>query len=122
MSILGNPSKDITIYVKRGENFTTSFSISNPDGTIVSLSGSTFEGQVRKTKTSLTVEADFSFSISNNEVTMTLPTTETDPMVSGDNDTDEASKYVYDVMWTYSGQTYRIFGGALIFSETVTRS
>jgi hypothetical protein len=122
MSILGNPSKDITIYVKRGENFTTSFSINNPDGTPVTLTGTTFTADVRKTKTSPTVEASFTFSISGTEVTMTLPTSETDPMVSGDNDTDEASKYVYDVMWTYSGQTYRIFGGALIFSETVTRS
>jgi hypothetical protein len=122
MSILGNPSKDITIYVKRGENFVTSFNIANPDGSLADLSNSTFEAHVRKTKTSPTIEAQFQFSISNNEVTMSLPTSETDSMVSGDNDTDEASKYVYDVMWTIGVDTYRIISGALIFSETSTRS
>jgi len=122
MSILGNPSKDITIYVKRGENFVTSFTINNPDGSLADLSTSSFEGHVRKTKTSPAIEAEFQFSISNNEVSMTLPTSETDPMVSGDLDTDEASKYVYDVMWTNGSESYRIFGGALIFSETSTRS
>lgn len=122
MSVIGNPSKDITLYVQRGVNFNTSFTITNPDGTPVNLAGSTFEGKVRKTKTSVTVEADFSFSITGNEISMSLPTSETNTMVAGDLDTDEASKYVYDVMWTTGGQSYRIFGGALIFSETVTRA
>lgn len=122
MSVIGNPSKDITLYVQRGVNFTTSFGINNPDGTPANLVGSTFEAKVRKTKTSPTVEADFSFSISGNEVTMSLPTSETNSMVAGDLDTDEESKYVYDVIWITGGQSYRIFGGALIFSETVSRA
>jgi hypothetical protein len=121
MSILGNPSKNITIFVQRGVDFETTFTMRNPDGSLVDLSTSSFLGQVRKTKTSPTVEAEFSFSVSGNEVTISLPTSETDSMIAGDNDIDEASKYVYDILWLNGEETLRPFEGALIFSETVTR-
>jgi hypothetical protein len=121
MSIIGNPSKDITLFIQRGIDFETDFGITNPDGSPATLTGTSFAGQVRKTKTSPTVVADFSFNIVGDRVYISLPTSETDSMIAGDTDTSEESKYVYDILWTNGDETHRVFEGTLIFSETVTR-
>lgn len=119
---LGTKAGKQTIYVKQGSDWSASFQIKDANGLVVSLAGSSFQGQVRKTKQSSTVAASFVFAVNGNTVTYSLPKSTSQIMTAGESDSDPDSKYVYDIEWIKPDSSVdRIQEGVLILSREVTR-
>lgn len=124
MTNIGSRAANKTIYVKQGTDWTATFWFTNPDGSVVDLTGSSFGGQIRRSRLSSDIAATFTFSVnlSTNKVTASLSGVITSAMVAGEKEIDEDSKYVYDWEWTKSDTTIdRFQEGALILSAEVTR-
>jgi len=120
--MIGSKAAKVTIYVKQGSDFAAQFQLKDSTGAVVLLAGSAFAGQIRKTKQTTTTAASFTFTIVANTVTYSLAKEVSSGMVAGELETDDASKYVYDIEWTKpSGVVERIQEGALILSREVTR-
>ena len=120
--MIGSRAAKQTIYIKQGSDFAAQFQLKDAAGAVVSLAGSSFAGQIRKTKQSVTPAASFTFQIVTDTVTYSLSKTTSSAMTAGESETDDASKYVYDIEWTKpSGVVERIQEGALILSREVTR-
>ena len=123
MPTLGHEARVLTIYIKQGSDWIAEFSIYDQNGNIVSMTGSSFAGKIKKTKLSQDVVASFNFSINEttNVVTATLTNSQTSQMVGGEREIDHASKYVYDWEWTNAqGIVDRIQEGNVIISTGVT--
>jgi hypothetical protein len=91
---------------------------------VVALTGSSFSGQIRKTKSTTVVAASFTFSVNTttNTVQYSLARAVSSAMQAGETEVDPASQYVYDIEWTKpSGMVDRIQEGALVLSREVTR-
>lgn len=111
------------LIIPQGQDWSETFTIST-GGSLVSIAGSTFRGHIRKTPTSSTKTAEFTFSLNTgtNVVTFSLADTVSDAITVGDKVTDAASRYVYDVEWVDSGGTVkRIFQGTISFDPNTTR-
>jgi hypothetical protein len=124
MTEIGQRASNLTIYIKRGSDWTTTFTIFNPDDSPVDLSGSSFAGQIRKVRLAEEIVASFIFSINEltNEVTVSLPKSVNNSIPCGENEDSRLSKYVYDFEWTRSdGSVDRFQEGPLIISADVTR-
>jgi surface antigen len=120
--MLGSKPEQKNIFIKQGSDFSASFQILDAGGSVVSLSGSVFTGQIRKTKKSTTLAASFAFSVQSDIVTISLAKADSSAMVAGETINDPASKYFYDIEWTKpDGKTDRIQEGTLILSQEVTR-
>lgn len=119
---IGAKAAKETIYVRQGSDWSASFQIKDAAGVVVPLAGSSFAGQIRKTKGSGTIVASFVFEITGDTVKYTIPRAVSSAMTAGDSEADEASKYVYDIEWTKpSNEVERIQEGVLILSREVTR-
>lgn len=93
-------------------------------GVVVDITGSAFQGHIRKDATSSTKTAEFSFSLNEatNEVTYSLAADDSDVIPVGKLPTDAASKYVYDIEWTDSGGKKRMaVRGQITFIPNTTR-
>lgn len=124
MPTVGNKPPCINSYVLQGSTFEKSFVIKDSLGALVDLTGSSFAGQVRKTRLSTTIAATFDITIDFllSRVTYSLSAAITAAMTAGETDESEDSQYVYDIEWTKAnGTIQRIFGGILTLSPEVTR-
>jgi hypothetical protein len=103
MTTLGPKPKRLDLYVTRGLTWAKGLQIKNADGTYLDLTGHAFVGGIRKTSSSAAFYA-FSFTqLSTNTFEWSLPDSVSSAMPVGCNDSDPASKYVYDVLWTRPG-------------------
>jgi|TARA_B100000123_G_scaffold128994_1_gene95107 hypothetical protein len=105
------------LFVDQGSDFSITVSLTDATDSALSLAGSSFLAQVRKSHGSNTVKATFSTSndgIGGN-LTMNLTDVQTAAL--------EAGRYVYDVLQTdASGEKKRLMEGQLIVTPSVSRS
>tara|TARA_B100000282_G_scaffold8417_1_gene5960 strand:+ start:1485 stop:1820 length:336 start_codon:yes stop_codon:yes gene_type:complete len=105
------------LFVDQGSDFSITVSLTDATDSALSLAGSSFLAQVRKSHGSNTVKATFSTSndgIGGN-LTMNLTDVQTAAL--------EAGRYVYDVLQTdASGDKKRLMEGQLIVTPSVSRS
>lgn len=124
MVTIGTKPPCVNTFVLQGSTYKKAFVIKNSAGALVDLTGSSFVGQIRRTKSSTTVVASFTFSVnlSLSRVEYSLSAATTAAMTAGATDDSSDSQYVYDIEWIKSdGSIQRIFGGVLTLSPEVTR-
>ena len=124
MPTVGSKPPCVNTYVIQGSTYKKAFVIKDDEGVLVSLTGSSFAGQIRRTKASTTIIATFAFSInlSLSRVEYSLTAVQTAAMIAGSTDDSVDSQYVYDIEWIKSdGSIQRLFGGVLTLSPEVTR-
>jgi hypothetical protein len=111
-------SGKLDLTIEQGATFSRTITIKDASNVAVDISTDTFEGQVRKRHQSGTVEANFSFTITdgaNGEVTATISATDTAAMDTGE--------FVYDIEWTNTGtNVVRLLEGTATVTPEVTRS
>jgi|TARA_B110000483_G_C17966596_1_gene454174 hypothetical protein len=104
------------LYIDQGADYSTTISLTDSNGDVLSLTGYTAAGQLRKTFGSSTVAATFTTALSaaSGQVTLTLSDVTTASM--------EAGRYVYDVLITDgSGTKTRILEGQATLTPSVSR-
>ena len=104
------------LYIDQGADFSTTISLTDSNGEILSLTGYSAIGQIRKTFGSSSIAATFSTSLvaATGQITLTLTDTITEAMDSG--------RYVYDVLITdSSGDKTRILEGHATVTPSVSR-
>ena len=105
------------LFVDQGSDFSITVSLTDATDSALSLAGSSFLAQVRKSHGSNTVKATFSTSNDGvgGNLTMNLTDVQTAAL--------EAGRYVYDVLHTdASGDKKRLMEGQLIVTPSVSRS
>ena len=104
------------LYIDQGADFSTTISLTDSNGDILSLTGYTALGQIRKTYGSSTIAATFGTSLTaaTGQITLTLTDTVTAGITSG--------RYVYDIIITdSSGDKTRILEGQATITPSVSR-
>jgi hypothetical protein len=103
------------LFIDQGTDYSTSINLTDDDDNIVSLTGYTAQGQIRKTYSSSTsVSFTVSITAATGTVTLQLTAVQTANIVAG--------RYVYDVFVTDSGNTTsRILEGIVTITPRVTR-
>jgi len=104
------------LYIDQGADYSTTVSLTDSNGDVLSLTGYSAAGQIRKTFGSSTVAATFAIAVSANtgQITLTLTDVITAGMKSG--------RYVYDVLITdSSGTKTRILEGQASVTPSVSR-
>ena len=107
------PSVNITI--DSGTNFQNTFTMKNPDGTVIDLTGYSGTSKIRKHPTdSLNVQSFIvGISSSTGVITISMGSTTTADLGKGRN--------YYDVILTNSdGEIYKVFEGTAIVNPTVS--
>ena len=105
------------LFVDQGSDFSITVSLTDATDSALSLTGSSFLAQVRKSHGSNTVKATFNTSNDGvgGNLTMNLTDIQTAALESG--------RYVYDVLQTdASGDKKRLIEGQLIVTPSVSRS
>jgi len=105
------------LYIDQGADFSTTISLTDSNGDILSLTGYTALGQIRKTYGSSTIAATFGTSLTaaTGQITLTLTDTVTAGITSG--------RYVYDIIITdSSGDKTRILEGQATITPSVSRT
>ena len=105
------------LYLDHGADFSTTISLTDSNGNILSLTGYTALAQIRKTYGSSTIAATFGTALAaaTGQITLSLTDTVTGAMDSG--------RYVYDVLITdSSGDKTRILEGQATVTPSVSRT
>ena len=105
------------LYIDQGADFSTTISLTDSNGNILSLTGYTALAQIRKTYGSSTIAATFGTALAaaTGQITLSLTDTVTGAMDSG--------RYVYDVLITdSSGDKTRILEGQAPVTPSVSRT
>jgi hypothetical protein len=103
-------------YIDQGADFSTTISLTDSNGEILSLTGYSAVGQIRKTYGSSTVQATFTTVLApdTGQITLSLTDSVTAAMDSG--------RYVYDILITdSSGDKTRILEGQATVTPSVSR-
>ena len=109
-------SGKLDLTIEQGATFSRTITIKNASNVVVDITNDTFAGQVRKRHQSGTVEAVFTFTITdgaNGEVTAVISATDTSAMDTGD--------FVYDIEWTSGSTVTRLLEGVATVTPEVTR-
>lgn len=109
-------SGKLDLTIEQGATFSRTITIKDASNVVVDITNDTFAGQVRKRHQSGTVEAAFTFTITdgaNGEVTAVISSTDTAEMDPGD--------FVYDIEWTSGSTVTRLLEGTATVSPGVTR-
>lgn len=103
------------LIVDQGTDYSTTINLTDADGNIVSLTGYTANGQIRKTySSSNAISFGIVLEASNGVVQLSLTDTQTSNLVSG--------RYVYDVVVVSpSNVTSRIVEGIVTVTPRVTQ-
>lgn len=118
----------LPILIEQGDLFELMITIKNPDRTPMDLTGTTFEGMVRKATSDVAPLLTFSFTIQNQttskgKVRVYLPTSVTDPvfilgLVVG---VRPVPTYIYDIHQVIGSEKYRILQGPAMLSAEATK-
>jgi hypothetical protein len=121
---IGSPAANVPIYIKRGSDWSATFTLYDAEDNVIDLTGSSFAGKIRKKRLSPISVASFVFEIDEdtNEVTVTIDKEVIRLIDIGEKDDDLKSRYVYDWEWTRPNETVdRIQEGIVTISAEVTR-
>jgi hypothetical protein len=104
MTFIGPKPKRVDLYVTQGLAWSRLLRILDVNGAYMDLTGHAFAGKIRKQYTSV-VAYDFVFTpVDTTNWKWALPAATSLTIPVGCNDTDPASKYVYDIVWTPPAQ------------------
>ena len=104
------------LYIDQGADYSTTISLTDSNGNILSLTGYSAAGQIRKTYSSSTASGTFTTAIAaaSGQVTLSLTDTETSAIPAG--------RYVYDLTITSASSiTTRVVEGQINVTPSVTR-
>lgn len=107
---------NLDLTIEQGTTFERTITIKDASDVAVDISTDSFAGQIRKRPQSGTVEASFTFTVTdgaNGEVTATISATDTAAMDTGD--------FVYDIEWTSGSKVTRLLEGTASVTAEVTR-
>jgi LEA14-like dessication related protein len=102
-------ARSVNLSVEQGTNFTTTFTVKNPDGTILPLTGYTTAAKMAKHSSAVVGITTFSTSITSatGKITLTLSNATTSNL--------EPGRYYYDcVIQTSGGTITRIIEGMIL--------
>ena len=105
------------LYIDQGADFSTTISLTDSNGDVLSLTGYSALGQIRKTYGSSSVAATFVTTLAGatGQITLTLTDVVTGGRTSG--------RYVYDIIITdSSGDKTRILEGQATITPSVSRT
>ena len=107
---------NLDLTIEQGATFSRTITIKDDSNVAVNITSDTFAGQIRKRPQSGSVEASFTFTVTdgaNGEVTATISATDTAAMDTGD--------FVYDIEWTSGSTVTRLLEGTASVTAEVTR-
>jgi hypothetical protein len=125
-SAIGNKAPVKKLYIEQGTDWYHDFTINNPDGTPMDLTGKTLRGQMRSKALANTIAATFVFTV-NNPTTgsgrVSLSNSVTNVLQAGEKITDQQSQYEYDFEWVDDATDLvtRWLQGSAIVYRGVTR-
>jgi hypothetical protein len=127
VSSVGNFGQELNLQIRQGATFgPVVVTLTDATEQPLDLTGCQFRGQIRKTRSSPVVVAEFSFTISDplvgkvsfglaDDVSLTIP--------CGDTTRDPLSQYVYDILLDdTAGATVPVMYGAVSVLKGVTRA
>ena len=120
--MIGEEPAYAELYIHQGSTFEATINFKDADGNALPLAGSTFSGQIRRTKESTTVSETFDATISGSSLTISIPHTRTASMTAGRNRFDPEACYWFDLDWNQPGGTRRTpLAGKVFVVQEVTR-
>lgn len=127
MSSIGDIGNKLDLVIKQGSTFGPfKVTLVNPDDTPVNLTGSTVNGQIRRSALDDSVAATLTAQITSateGEFQFGLTSTETAQMVAGERKEDLASLYVWDMTLVDSeGRVIPLYYGDVRVVRGVTRA
>jgi len=102
-------ARSVNLTVEQGTNFTTTFTVKNPDGTVLPLTGYTATAKMAKHPSATVGITTFTTNLTtaSGKVTLTLPSATTSNLAPG--------RYYYDCIIESSGGTItRIIEGMIL--------
>lgn len=122
---IGNLGSKLNLDIRQGGTFSVGVTLTNPDNTPVDLTGATVRGQIRKTALDTVVAAAFTVTITNapgGAFTFGLTDEITAALVAGEQPTEDASLYVWDMeLEDALGQVLPLYYGSVTVLREVTR-
>lgn len=100
----------------QGSTFTATLDLANDDGSVIDISSSSFQSQIRKSYYSANPTANLIVTITdaaNGRVTLSLPSVDTSNVKAG--------RYLYDLKMTTGNTTTRIIEGIITVTPQVSR-
>jgi len=73
----------VDLYLYKGDDFSMTLTVTNPDGSAANLTGATFKAQIRSAPGAATVLASFTTSVATNVITLTMAATDTLTLPAG---------------------------------------
>jgi hypothetical protein len=109
------------LFIYQGATFGVRVNFADSLGVALSLAGSTFAAQLRKTKSGEVVKT-FATSVSGSSLTLSMSSADTAAIPGGKDKFDPEAAYVFDVDWIQPGGDRKtpISGKAFVVAE-VTR-
>jgi hypothetical protein len=122
---IGSFGSKLNLNIRQGGTFDATATAKNPDTTPINLTGATVRGQIRKKALDTAVVESFTCTITdavNGVFTFGLTDEETAAIAAGEQPTEEASLYVWDMELEDSlGRVTPLFYGNVTVLREVTR-
>jgi hypothetical protein len=127
MPTIGNKGEVLDLLIRQGATFGPhEVTLTDAQAAPIDITGSTFSAQIRKTYNASTIDATFTFAITNaaqGKFTFTLSNTVTAALTAGADEFDPLSQYVWDLeMTSASGRVTPLFYGAVRVFREVSRT
>ena len=127
VNAIGNVGARVDLALRQGADFATTLTFTNSDGSTVDLTGCELAAQLRRSPRS-PAPADAVFTVAINApatagiATMSLPAAASAPLVCGNEPSDPASRYFWDLQLTDAGGLISapLFGAVTVYPE-ITR-
>lgn len=123
---IGNKAPIKALYIEQGSDWRHSFTINNPDGTPMNLTGKTLRGQMRSKALASSIAATFVFTVPNptsGSGVVSLSNSITAGLAAGEDLGEKASKYDYDFEMVDDATNFvtRWMQGPAVVYRNVTR-
>jgi hypothetical protein len=120
--MIGEEPASLELYIHQGSTFEATINFKDSDGNALSLSGSTFSGQIRRTKESTAVAETFDMTVSGSSLTIRIPHTRTALLTAGRDRFAPEACYWFDIDWNQPSGTRRTpLAGKVFVVREVTR-
>lgn len=119
--MIGEEPAYAELFIYQGSSFAARINFADSLGAALSLTGSTFAAQLRKTKSGEVIKT-FATSVSGSSLTLSLSSTDTASIPGGRDKFDPEATYFFDLDWNQPGGARKtpIAGKAFVVTE-VTR-
>jgi hypothetical protein len=120
--LIGEEPAYAELFIYQGSTFEIRINFADSAGAAISLAGSTFAAQMRKTKDASAVVEDFATAVSGSTLTISLTAAETALIPGGKDKFDPEAIYFFDLDWnTPMGKKKTPISGNVFVVAEVTR-